>query len=252
MAYLTATAMRLARSEDWSGFTVGELYDALLESTGSTLPDACEGTDREMVEYWKDVCKSNVDYLLYLYCDPLGIWPEDKPIAECVQSRRDWELDESSPRTLFALYLNSYFYKYISIEIDRLEHIARLNPSLPYEASVDHFISTLVYEGLSEQYPSRFLGFETLDFVPESRKQSFRGVRHDILRAHETEDKELMFRSVFLLMTYYAGSAYRRVHDAATTILGIDMASFRALFFEHLPSIINNAGGIRINVVARN
>lgn len=40
MAYLTRVAMDLARSEDWTNHTVGELYDALLESTYSMLTDA--------------------------------------------------------------------------------------------------------------------------------------------------------------------------------------------------------------------
>lgn len=244
MAYLTQTAMDFAHSQNWSNHTLGELYDALLESTGSTLPDAIEGASNELVDYWKKACKNQIDYLLYLYCDPLNKWPLDRSISECIRYSRGMKLNASTSQTLFTLYLNVYFNKYISAEISRLEEVARQNPSLSFDMVVDHFITTLVYEGIADQNPGCYLGFEALSIVPEGRKQSFRNIRNDILQAKSLGDRELMFRSIFLLMTYFAGSAYRRVHDAVTTILGISMANFRDLFFSQVPIIIAQTTGL--------
>lgn len=246
MAYLTPVAMDLARSEDWSNHTVGELYDALLESTFSTLPDAVQGRMSEEMNAWKNACKPNIDFLLYIYCDPFGIWPAEKSVESCVQEHRSQRLIKSAKRNLFVFYFNVYLYKYISIEINRLENIAAANPGLTFEMAVRHFITTLVYHGIAGQNPGAYLGYDRMDFIPAGRKQNFRSIEQDICRAHRTTDKQLMFKSIFYLMTYFAGSEYRRVHDAVTTLLGVDMANFRELFYKNLPDIIANEGGIKL------
>ena len=246
MAYLTPVAMNLVRSEDWSNYTVGELYDALLESTFSTLPDAVQGRMSEEMNAWKNACRPNIDFLLYIYCDPLGLWPAEKSVASCVQEYWNERLSKSAKRNLFVYYFNVYLYKYISIEIDRLENIAAANPSLTFEMAVRHFITTLVYHGIGEQNPGAYLGYDQMGFIPAGRKQNFSSVEQDICRAHRTADKVLLFKAIFYLMTYFAGSEYRRVHDAVTTLLGIDMASFRELFYKNLPGIIANEGAINV------
>ena len=246
MAYLTPVAMDLARSEDWSNHTVGELYDALLESTYSTLPDAIQGHMSGEMNVWKKACKPNIDFLLYIYCDPFGVWPAERSVESCVREHWNQRLIRSAKHSLFVYYFNVYFYKYISIEIDRLEKISDANPGLTFEMAVRHFITTLVYHGLGDQNPGSYLGYDRMDFIPAGRKQSFRSLEQDICRARKTGDKQLMFRSIFYLMTYFAGSEYRRVHDAVTTLLGIDMAGFRELFYKNLPDIIASEGAIKI------
>lgn len=246
MAYLTSVATDLARSEDWSNHTVGELYDALLESTFSTLPDAVQGRVSGEIAAWRSACKPNIDYLLYIYCDPFGIWPAEKSIESCVLEHWNERLIKSAKHCLFSYYFNVYFYKYISIEIDRLENIAAANPDLTFELAVRHFITTLVYYGIGEQHPGAYLGYDQMGFIPVGRKQVFRSLEQDICYAQKTADKQLLFKSIFYLMTYFAGSEYRRVHDAVTTLLGVDMASFRELFNKKLPDIIANKGGIKI------
>ena len=248
MAYLTPTARDLVRSDDWSAHTVGELYDALLESTASTLPDAAEGRRGEMAP-WIEACRPNIEFLMYLYCDPLGTYPEDAPIAALLDRCRDERLSPSAKQRLFSLYLNTYLYKYIRAEYADLEGFIEANPTLPRPQVVDHFITTLVYHGIAEANPGKFLGFEVVPGIPEGRKQAFRDMRSDILQALDSGNDALLFRSVFLLMTYFAGSAHRCVHNAVTTLLGVDMGEFRELFFAQLPRIIEDEGAISVTRV---
>lgn len=252
MAYLNSVALDLARSEDWSNHTVGELYDALLESTYSTLPDAVQGRMTEEMDAWQSACKPNIDFLLYIYCDPFGIWPAEKSIESCVQDHWNQRLIRSAKHSLFAFYFNVYLYKYISVEAGRLESIIAANPRLSFEMAVRHFITTLVYYGIGEQNPGSYLGYDRMAFIPEGRKQSFHSLERDISRAHQAGDEVLMFKSIFYLMTYFAGSEHRRVHDAVTTLLGIDMASFRELFYKKLPDIIANEGAIKLGGIEPN
>lgn len=247
MAYLPKVAESLMGLEDWSGYSVGDLYDALLEMTYSTLPDAVQVGDQDARRFWTSACKPNIDFLLYMYCDPLGAWPENRPVSECVERSRGMQLGRSSGHSLLVYYFNVYFYKYISMEISRLNKIATVNSDMTFEMAVKHFITTLVYEGIGEEYPGTYLGYDEMAFVPAGRKQAFAAVAEDICAAHRSGDEVLMFRSVFYLMTYFAGSSYRRVHDAVTTLLGIDMASFRGQFYENLPRIVRDKGSVNIS-----
>lgn len=247
MAYLTLTAMDFMKSEDWSRRTVGELHDALLESTYSTLPDAVQGRASDAKRFWMVSCKPNIDYLLYMYCDPLGTWPMEKTIAECVNNHRLKRLNKGAKRALFVYYFNAYLYKYISIELGTIEQIVSSSTGMTYEMAVEHFITTLLYPGIDDAHPGQYLGFERMEFIPEGRKQSLRADARDLCVAHNSADVDGMYRTMFLLMTYYAGSVHRRVHDAMTTILGIDMVAFRGLFFENLSNIIDKKGAVMVS-----
>lgn len=262
-------ARQLATSNDWSAFKLGDLSEAIRSLVILTLNGPA---DPEIVEYWRGRCDSEIDFLVYSFAlvDVRGA--TDDPAREVDELVREWApnpLGITSRRNLLPVYLNTYFFKYVaSVELPKLQ-VAMTNPGLTPEQCIDFYITHLLYGGVVEENPGVFFTYEQIPGIDPGRVSALQQIRNALARdigqigterfasliddmrspfgrasAADAQDLAPVFKSVFLLMTYYVGSNYRRLHDAVTTLLAVDMAEFRNAFFQNLPSIIQHRGGL--------
>lgn len=260
---------QLANSSDWSAFKLGDLSEAIRSLVVLTLKGP---VDPEVVDYWRGRCDSEIDFLVYSFAlvDVRGA--ADDPAREVDELVHEWApnpLGITSKRNLLPVYLNTYFFKYIaSVELPKL-HGAMTNSGLTPEQCIDFYITHLLYGGVVEENPGVFFTYEQIPGIDPGRVSALQQIRNDLVRdigqigteqfasllydlrspfwpstAADAQDLTPVFKSVFLLMTYYVGSNYRRLHDAVTTLLAVDTAEFRNTFFQNLPSIIQHHGGL--------
>lgn len=262
-------AGRLVSAPDWSGFRLGDLSEGLRSLALLTLAGPIND---ETVAYWNGRCDAEIDFLVYSFAlvDLAGAHEDSSKAFD--QLVREWSplpLTLTSRRNLLPVYLNTYFFKYIaSVELPRLQ-VALTNPGLTPDQCIDFYITYLLYSDVVEENPGQFFTYEQIPGVSPSRVAALQQVRAELAssfaqfepdrfasvveslrnpfgRIADDDIEKLLpvFRCIFLLMTYYVGSNYRRVHDAVTTLLSIEMADFRSAFFETLPSIIQHRGGL--------
>lgn len=262
-------ARQLATSRDWSDFVLGDLSEAVRSLVILTLDGPA---DSEVIDYWRGRCDAEIDFLVYSFALVDVHGAEDNPAKGIDELVRKWEsksLGITSKKNLLTVYLNTYFFKYIaSVELPKLQ-VAMTNPGLVPEQCIDFYITHLLYAGVVEENPGVFFTYEQIPGIDPGRVLSLQKIRKDLTRdierigterfaslvddlrspfgrvsAADEQDLTSVFKSVFLLMTYYVGSNYRRVHDAVTSLLAVDMAEFRSIYFQNLPSVIRHHGGL--------
>lgn len=265
----SSEVVKFANSQSWSGYTVNDLREALRSLILLTLKGPA---DPETVAYWRGRCDAELDFLVYSLAlvDVRGADDDpDKDVGHLVQEWASLPLSVTSRQNLLPVYLNTYFFKYIAaVELPKLQ-VASTNPQLTLQEGIDFYITHLLYTAVVEENPGTFFTYEQIPGVDAQRIAALHQVRDDLVTSlrrlgpdrlesligqmktpfgrTSPADAELLvpvFRSLFLLMTYYVGSNYRRVHDAVTQLLGVDMAGFRTAFFEQLPTIIRLQGSL--------
>ena len=269
--------MQFGRNHEWSNFRVGDLRESLRSLLVMTLEGA---VDQEKIDYWRDKCDAQIDFLVYsLACAEGASDDPSNEIDELVTQWSNRSLTLTSRVNLLPIYLSTYFFKYISsVELPKLQ-VALSNPQLTQIQCIDFYITQALYGAVVEENPGVFFTYEQIPGIGANRIAALRQIRADLVEsldqigAHrlpalidslrdqsaEISNNDIeklipVFKSLFLLMTYYVGSSYRRVHDAVTTLLSVDMADFRNIFFQHLSSIIRHRGGLlpQISVEATN
>jgi hypothetical protein len=252
--YLDSLAMYLCNNDDWYGYDLRDLRRAIDSALVTTL-DVTPGDDLSQYAFWINQCKPQVDFALYLFGtqQTLGLYdkPEDS-IEEALGKMYDVvSLDRYSKRNLFVAYLNSYFYKYIkTVELNNLHAILERNGDFGVEFCVDFFITTVLYaselEEFQKTHPGKGVTYKQFGNISPERKEALSRISESMVAALRKSDERAQFENVFLLMTYYVGSNYRRVHNALTAILNIQTADFRQLFYDNLDRIIQNEGNIQL------
>ncbi|MDR1089410.1 MAG: hypothetical protein LBL23_09130 [Coriobacteriales bacterium] len=247
MAFSESLTMALTAKEDWTGYTFAEVRSAI--EAGLALTLSPPGGEEEC-EFWSERCKNEIDYLLYVFAGTqllyTMIYP-DMGIEEVLKKCNGEAIDKNGKRNFFVCYLNTYFYRYIkNIEIPKIQEIVKVNPELSRKQAIDFYITQLLYFDVVKANEGMFFIYEDINDVPSQRKHALNEIANKVVAALADNDERALFENIFLLMTFFAGSNFRRVHASVTAIIGIGMADFRQLFHDNLDRIIENKGNIRI------
>lgn len=264
--------MRLISDADWSGYRLGDLRAALRSLITLTLEIAGPVPDQTL-DYWRGRCDPEIDFLVHSFALLDVRSAHDDPSKGVDELVRQWgtlPLSRTSKQNLLPVYLNTYFFKFIAaVELPKLQ-LASTSPGLTLEQCVDFYITHLLYNEFTAANPGLFVTYEQIiPRVDPGRVAALQRIRGDLVAAltridtarlpaliselkgpygsvspADAQALEPVFRSLFLLMTYYVGSDYRRVHDAVTTLLDVGMADVRNAFFESLPTIIQRRGAL--------
>jgi hypothetical protein len=222
MAFSPQLAHRAQTDEDWSGFAFGEIRSAV--DTALALSLSPPGGQAEY-DSWKKRCKSKVDYLFYLFSSNtvrIGVPDGDLEIADVLAACEAEKLDQWAKRNFLACYLNTYFYRFITeVEVPKIRGFISTNPDFSTTEAVEYCVTQLLYSDVVEVDPGVFFTFGDIDGVPAQRLQELRALSSKIANALEQGDASRdLLEGVFLVMTRYVGSDYRRVHAAVTGLLG--------------------------------
>lgn len=252
MAYSEQTLMKMVSEDDWSRFTLGDFRNAVETGIIATLQGGI-AQNMESVDYWLRECADKVEYLAYIV-GQVTFSPFSEPdgtVRQCVDGWCNRLLDSNSKHNMFVGYLRTFFYKYLSqVEIPLLRAIVQQNPSLSLRQAAEYYVTQLLYKPVIEANPGAFLTFEHFRDIPDSRKAALRKHAANIEEALRRDDGRSLYKEIFYMMTFYAGTSYRRVHAAVCALLGnIDMAAFREAFYSQLDSIIEAEGALELGKI---
>lgn len=255
MSHLDQLGTEFALKDDWTGYYFRDFRIALENALLTTQPAVSPGDDLSQYNFIIDWCKSSTDYALYSFggVNFPFIDRDDWSIDDFLKEIDMYQLYKDSKRNLLTAYIFVYLYKYIKeVEIKRLQGIIERHPHFSTSLNVDFFITQMLFAETLADYSSMNSGAgitysDIVDAdVPQSRKEALQEISASIVEALELSDERALFENIFMLMTYFVGSPYRRVHHAVVALLNIDMGTFRQFFYEHLDGVIKQKGGIRI------
>ena len=239
-------AWQFQSKQDWTGLTPGELRKAL---EGAIIASVYSGVPASQHADCLAYHGDQINFAMYAMCS--AAFPfSDRPELSLQEMNKQYEnltFDSNSKRNCLAGYANVYFYKYIhNVEIHNLRMIVEVNDELSLQDAVDFFITSMVYPGVIEANPGMLVTYEMINDVPQSRIQSLKQVSVDLQQAYRSNDETALFKSVFYVMTNFAGTRYRGVHRALLSLFGIELAQFREDFYDSAETIIKNEGNLTI------
>ena len=168
-------------------------------------------------------------------------------LKEAIRNYEKMTFERNSKRNCYVGYLNGYFYKYIhDVELHRLMMIVESNDELSLKDAVDFFITGIIYPSVVEAHPGMLVTYNMINGVQPTRIQSLQQISAELQIAYRNSDQVALFKSIYFLMTNFAGTNYRAVHRGVLMLLSIEMAEFRETFYSNLPSIIENEGAVSL------
>lgn len=241
--------MRFMANDDWSGMTPQDFRIAIEWLIPEIIyPTA---TAQQLAEVMP-MYKNRIDYAMYSMC--CAQFPfEDKSDWSLEQSLAHFSnmsLDANAKKNFFVGYMNNYFYRYIhDVELRNLYALIEANSDLSIDLIVDYFLTFIVCEETIDEDPDAVFEYHQLKDISPSRIKALESVRDEIVTALSEDDEVSLFKSIYYLMTYFAGSSYRGVHRAVMPLLGFeDFAAARELFYANVASLIEHKGGVRLRV----
>ena len=240
-------AMNFISSKDWQGKTYGDFKRGIEWLIRHEVLGEC--SEEEWKQYHESYYSEQLDFALYTMNIFNHLVPDPNlTIAQANEKNSTRKMDPDARRNALIFYLNGYFYKYIAeVELPKLRGWIEANPEISIEQVVDCFISDIVFRRVAQEYPDEAIDYHQIEDVPQSRIEDLENLRSDIITDLENNDEEL-YKDIFLLMTYFAGSPYRGVHKAICVIFNADMGDFREAFFDQIPQIIENKGKLKLNI----
>ncbi|MCL3836895.1 hypothetical protein [Aeromicrobium duanguangcaii] len=263
-----ANVERFIRLEDWSILTLGELRRALRDLTLLTL---VEPVSAETRAYWDGRCDEKIDALLswmMTSSDPRCVDDPTLSTAEVLDRWSQLTLTPISKARLKHVYMRAYFFGFMAAV--ELPHLARwvTRSGVQLEVCIDAYITTLVYNEYESVVIERLVTYESIPDISLQRVVQLKDIRNQMLSAIDRMDRDgfatavadlgrpelrvlsgdprlgPVIESVFVLMTYFVGTDYRRVHDAVTSIVSTQMADFRQEFVADIPDFIDLRGSV--------
>ena len=237
-------AWQFQSKQDWTGLTPKELRMALEGAIiAAVYANAPSSQHAECLAYHSD----QIEFAMAAMS--AAAFPfRDRPELSLQEMNKQYEnmtFDNNSKRNCLVGYTNMYFYKYIkNVEIHDLKMIVEVNDNISLKDAVDFFITSMLYPEVIEANPGMLVTYDMIEGVQPSRIQSLSQIGADLQRAYRDNDEPVMFKSIFYLMTNFAGTRYRGVHRALLSIFGVDMAQFREYFYKNVTTIIENEGNI--------